>query len=413
MKTKKITGINLIVSGTLFILLGLGFVFFYEGFWNLLRIFTAIVIGLGSINNFISLIQKKSQYTSVIKVFLNMTVSILLMFFPNLFYTFIPYILGWWALINAIVYFFIFYSSRLNQSKGTISILLKSILTLFFSILLLTSPLSRLHLVGIIGGIYLIFYGIVTLIEGLSDLLSDEKKNIIVRHFNFPIPIFISALAPIQLYTAIKRQIKQQKIHYYRNAIKTDYDLEVYIYIKGDGFESFGHVDIGYKDKVYSYGCHDPLHRQLGGSLGDGVMIIADRDSFINQAIKSKSLIVSFGIKCSVDQIKTIEKRIESLLASSYQWYPTGYYSDSANDYASRVYHSTKATMYKFKEGKFKTYFVFSTNCVLLSDTLLKNDGLDLLNLDGINTPGRYLQFLEHEFSKVNTDVKGKIIYYN
>lgn len=54
--------------------------------------------------------------------------------------------------------------------------------------------------------------------------------------------------------------------------------------------------------------------------------------------------------------------------------------------------------MYKFANGKFKTYFVFSTNCVLLADELLHCKELDLIPIGGIVTPGTYLEFLNTEY---------------
>lgn len=412
MKVKKISAINLLVNGSLFIVLGLGFILFYERFWSLFRLLSALLIFITGASNIPDIVQKKALFIASVKLVLNWLICLLLLFYPNLFYTVIPYVIGWWALLNAIVYFFVYYAYRLDQLKGTIAMFLKSVLTLIFSIALLKSPLSRLRLLAVISGLYLIFYGLITLIEGLSDLLSDEKKQRIVRHLNFPIPIFLSALVPMRLYTASKKKIDRNLIHYYHHAIQTDYPLEVFIYIKKGGFESFGHVDIGYKGKIYSYGCHDPLKRRLMGALGDGVLIVADRDLYLNHALNHDTMIISYAINCPITQQSVIEKRIDELLQRSYTWQSDGYYNQNASDYASRVYLATKAKMYKFKEGKFRTYFVFSTNCVLLSDTLLKNDGLDLLNIDGINTPGRYLEFLEHEFSKVNTYVKGKTIYH-
>ena len=67
--------------------------------------------------------------------------------------------------------------------------------------------------------------------------------------------------------------------------------------------------------------------------------------------------------------------------------------------------------MYKFANGKFKTYFVFSTNCVLLADELLHCKELDLIPIGGIVTPGTYLEFLNTEYLRPGGMVVERTIY--
>lgn len=54
----------------------------------------------------------------------------------------------------------------------------------------------------------------------------------------------------------------------------------MFIYLKESGPESLGHVDISFQGNIYSYGCHDPHHRGLFGTLGDGVLIVSKREAF-------------------------------------------------------------------------------------------------------------------------------------
>jgi hypothetical protein len=81
------------------------------------------------------------------------------------------------------------------------------------------------------------------------------------------------------------------------------------------------------------------------------------------------------------------------------------------NDYASRVYKETFCEMYKFSSGKFRTYFISSTNCVILADELIRNRDLRLIDLTGLITPGAYLSFLNTQYLKKNTPVISRIFY--
>ena len=54
--------------------------------------------------------------------------------------------------------------------------------------------------------------------------------------------------------------------------------------------------------------------------------------------------------------------------------------------------------MYKFSKSKYKTYFLFTTNCAMLALDLLGKMGLDVLNINGILSPGTIYDFLETEY---------------
>ena len=65
------------------------------------------------------------------------------------------------------------------------------------------------------------------------------------------------------------------------------------------------------------------------------------------------------------------------------------------------------------KAGKFKTYFVLNTNCVLLADTILGTSGIDILKVSGLIAPGTYYEYFEREFKRKRSKVVSKRIYLN
>ena len=75
------------------------------------------------------------------------------------------------------------------------------------------------------------------------------------------------------------------------------------------------------------------------------------------------------------------------------------------------IYKETFCEMYKFSSGKFRTYFISSTNCVILADELIRNRDLRLIDLTGLITPGAYLSFLNTQYLKKNTPVISRIFY--
>ena len=67
--------------------------------------------------------------------------------------------------------------------------------------------------------------------------------------------------------------------------------------------------------------------------------------------------------------------------------------------------------MYKFTKGKFKTYFIAGTNCVNLADDLIRSKDLNLIDLNGLVTPGAYLAFLNTEYLKKDSIVKTRTLF--
>ena len=80
-------------------------------------------------------------------------------------------------------------------------------------------------------------------------------------------------------------------------------------------------------------------------------------------------------------------------------------------DYASTLYKMTGATFYKFKTGKFKTFFILSTNCVALADQILGAAGTDIIKLSGFIAPGSYYDYLYREYCKKNSMVVSYKVY--
>lgn len=79
--------------------------------------------------------------------------------------------------------------------------------------------------------------------------------------------------------------------------------------------------------------------------------------------------------------------------------------------YAALLQQQTGAQLYKFTQSRFKTYFVLSTNCVLLADTILGQAGTDVLSVRGFISPGTYQDFLEREYSKPYSMVVSRFVY--
>ena len=128
-------------------------------------------------------------------------------------------------------------------------------------------------------------------------------------------------------------------------------------------------------------------------------------------------MIISYEIYPDDKELAIIKKRLADLLKDAYPFKCDAQLEEEkgevmkADDYISDVYKDTRCHLYKFKRGKFKTYFVFTTNCVLLTDYLIRNKEINLFDMSGIITPGTYLNFLYQLYLDPDSIVKGIKIY--
>ncbi len=418
MLRSKLNSYNLLLQGLFFIVLGFLFFTKWQALWAVIYVFLTLGFLYLGVSQLITLGFRRKhpvRFSAILSLAANFAIVVYALSKPRDFLTFIPYVIGWWALVNGIVQTINFYVYRRDCLRGTGWRFVLALITWIMAAVLILFPAGKLRFLSRLAGSYLIFYGVVTVIETMKDLLSPWIKRRLLKHMSLSVPIVISALIPQRVFFSIRSLAKTDKLETADPQEVPKVDLEVFIYLSASGPESLGHVDVSYHGQIYSYGCHDPENRRLGGTLGDGVLIIAERNAFLKHALAGEhKTIISYGIVLNDRQKQVIEKRIDEMLQRSVCWQPEIQRPDGnplASDYASRVAQATQAKMVKFKNGKFRTYFVFSTNCVLLADHLLRCPQLDLFNFTGIVTPGSYLSFLNDEYCRSGSIVTTRTIF--
>ena len=253
------------------------------------------------------------------------------------------------------------------------------------------------------------------------------------RRFRITLPVWLAAFLPYTMISRVNqifrrpsektkpsRQLPEEDVF---DAVKeeTPPDMEVFIHTSPDGVGMFGHVDLYFDGQVITYGCYDDRTKWFFDALGEGHMLfIADRETYIPFCIhESNKTIFGFGLRLDEEQKQSIREKLQSIQALLIPWYSDaqlarmgrlpkdGHY----DDYASLLSEVVPTRFYKFKSGKFKTYFVLGTNCVLLADQLIGAAGTDILKVGGIITPGTYYDYLNREFLRNNSLVISRKAY--
>ena len=409
-----------ITSSIIAIILGCLFLFRNESLYLLINILLIIFFISLNLNHLFKIIKDKKH---ILNNLISLLIDLFFLLLIILFFTQISYlinmIMGTWLLLRCIIHFIDSYRCKIDMIHGTLNNSLKGLIDLILGISLVFQPDGKAWFVCLIVGLYLIIWGLFDTISKLRMYLPTSLNKFYKRHTSVSLPVLIDALIPLGFYFSAKSFYESNNLQYSNNpSVDEPIDLEIHIYLKQNGHEALGHVDISFNGLIYSYGCHDAHHRHLHGTFGDGVLIIAHRDRFIKNAINENRMVISYGIKLNDKEKEIIQKRIDELCQRTIPWdcdakiaMDKGEDASNINDYPSRVYKATNAMMYKFSKGRFKTYFVLSTNCVLLSDYLIRTPDLNLINLSGIVIPGSYLKFLNEEYLNHTNLVTRRLVY--
>ncbi|HIH7983147.1 TPA: hypothetical protein ACYSYB_001518 [Streptococcus suis] len=392
-----LTGRKLVREGLILVFIGIGFLIAGWQFPGLiLRFVHAGLFFLALYELSMTFFRKKKSSESVIALVgkavlfgilasLDLAVQIPL-YFAAIF-------VGIYQLFTALINFITFYLYRKDGVQPRIRYLIDGIwLSLLGSASLFVSGTQLVVQTIVIGG-YLILYGLTNLRDGFLFEEAIEQQNL-KRHVRLPLPLFLAALIP---------RMTLQKVNDYLADNEGQTAQSIYNRHKG---------------QVYGFGSYDVLSERLGGAIGDGVLFKAERQAYIDFCNQEGMTMLGYQLALSSEQEKAVETRLAEIEGLLLPWQPSAEKVSRRSDgqpiemYAYRMKEAIGAALFKFKKSKFKTYFVLSTNCVLLADSVIGQAGTDVLGLRGFIAPGTYQSYLDQEYEKPHSLVVAKNIYY-
>ena len=422
MYKKYLNCYNVLITGLLTLTLGILTLTLNQKFIVLIIYLVASLLMIYAISNIIKLITKKDTNQKmqgmIMQIMLNITISCIFFLAPKIPLSLFTLIFGLYAILNSVIKLVNYLIFKINHLKGRFIELLVFAFYLFFGIFCICIHSTNLKAILLIIGLYFILLGATYISDFITQIIPKKQKNNFKRKFKITLPLFMSVLIPHDALNQINKN-KDMKTYTPQKIFKeTDEekpDLEILIHVTKKGFGITGHADICFENKVYTYGNYNHNSFRLFNSIGDGVLVIArDKEKYIKFCIKDcKKTIFVFGIKLTDKQKMIVKDKLNELKKNTYVWddaYKNTEYM-SHNYYATRLYKDVKSSFYKFKNGKFKTYFVCSTNCVSLVDYVLGATGTNIIRLNGIITPGAYYDYLATEYTKKNSNVISYKIY--
>jgi len=376
-------------------------------------------IFVGVSNLFFRFLVKKNRI-SLSSAFFHVLVGLVVGFLnraSNLPVNIVIIILGCYQLCTAAVYGITYLLYRQNKLKGGFRYFFDTVLYGGIGLTTIFSPSTDGRLQFLIVGIYLILLGFSNVRDGAFFNTDLEQKQL-WRRIRINLPVIIAAFFPAEQLNRFNRFLQgekreHQKVYSRIRDKQKPVDLEVLVHTSDQNlFGMIGHVDICYQGKVISYGSYDTFSERLFGTIGDGVLFKVDKDAYIDLCKEeSKKTLFGYGLSLTDAQKRAVEKRLAEIDELLAVWNPSAELKNNDHTYAYKLRYELGADLYKFKTSRFKTYFVLSTNCCLLADSIIGQAGTAILDMRGIIAPGTYQSYLQYEFESANDLVVARSIY--
>ena len=421
-----LTGKKLLAQGFLFVLLGL--ILMVTGTWLPVKVIRLVLFlaWIATVLDLVLRIFKKSQSTDTLGVAL-VKLLVLGYLLGSNFATDVPIyslalVIGVYQIFHASINLVTYVLYRKNKIRPRFRLLLDGLVLVFLGGTSLLSSTGNSVFQLFVLGAYFFLYGVSNIRDGF--LFEEEiGKNHLKRRIRISLPIVLAALIPARTLAKINKFMQEnaderEDIHLGMVKSGKTAELEIFVHTAETSlFSAIGHVDICYQGRVISYGNYDPSSETLFGMVGDGVLYFCDRDKYIDLCKReSQKTLFGYGIDLTPEMEKAVQKKLAELKQLTIPWEPSAdkiMTGDGKEDYtyAYKIRHETDGELYKFIKSKFKSYFVLSTNCVLLADTIVGQAGTDILSPKGFIAPGTYQAYLNREFEKPNSIVVSKHVY--
>ncbi len=352
-------------------------------------------------------------------------VSIVLSTVIGLYFVFDPYsnlnlvflIMGIYCYFDAAIKYITYYQYCRNKVPLRSILLMDAILFTVLGTMFFFTPLKIMDGFFIVLAVYLYLLGLRYIRDGIQCLWSRRKKTRMRSSLRINLPMVVSGLLPHSALTSLNKLLdKKEEVP--MNIVKENVnpDLEVLIHVAPSGNNALGHVDLCLNGTVISYGNYDFTTYRMFDAIGDGVLFMAPKERYIRFCQKNNNkTLFGYGLKLTKEQMDNIYEKLESVKDNLYEWSPRAKadpeHQEEYTEYSSMLYKATKASFYKFKSGRFKSFFIMTTNCALFVESVLEKAGFDRLHINGAITPGTWFDYFEMELNKKDSIVNSKTVY--
>jgi hypothetical protein len=332
----------------------------------------------------------------------------------------LSYIIGGYQLIIGMVNVVNYFLLKRDGVSDRFFRIIYAVIHILMGFATLTDSLTNPQVINRLA-LYILFIGLTYLNDGRGALISDNQSQQLKRKFRFPLPVIFHALLPQKTIRHVNQFIEEEldlsEEHLENHQRQSDQNkpvaseniLQVQISMSTNDLDILGHTNIIYQNKVYTYGNHDVDSRRLMMLIGDGVLAVCDKESYLDYTLKKGTTIVEYDILLTDAQKEALQEKLSEIKENTYPWMPETPTQLASN--GGNLIRETNTKLHKFKEGRYRTYFALGTNCVLLTDDIIGVSGLDLFVMVGVLTPGTFYDYFEKEYKKEHSIIVNRKVY--
>ena len=410
---------NSLITGTIFILISITLLIGREIFYKNLVNFIVIVLLIMVIHRLMQYVYKKQTKQEINSNFsiciLNLFICTILLTIPKISYSILPLIFAIYLFLIGTIQFVMYGILLKNKVTNKIKKILLGIIYYIIALPILISPYNKINTFLNCISIYSMLLGITLIYDFIINVIPIKTKNKLKRKIRITLPKILEMIIPYSVMLEINKNLQTDNENIYKKRKNEEtVDLEILIHTSNRGVNKVGHIDIIFENIVYSYGNYNENSRKFYDFFGSGILFKTNNiNEYINFCIdNSKKTLFIFGVTLTEKQKQAVKNKIEEITNNTTSWnYKESIKKNEKDSYASKLYKKTKAKFYKFKKGKYKTYFILGTNCCHLADDIIGKSGIDILSINGIITPGTYYDYLNRQFHYKNSIVISKEIY--
>lgn len=335
-----------------------------------------------------------------------------------------------YIIVNALVKLIDYNIDRRDGVPGRLKELMLFVFFLVFGVLMVFVPGMGETGFRMVAGIYCILYGVFLLSDFAFQCLPQSVRRLFTHKMSLPMPLLLSSLRPFVRLKARQRenilspeQTRSEPEPYFPQGKETDAppDMEVMIHVSASGLGIMGHTDLCFEGEIISYGSYDLGSTTLFGGVGDGIFVVGRKEPYIRFYVTATPReIYGYGFHLNEEQKKAVREEIAMLKSMAYPWETPlqqvlrnepDAVGESVHDWGSKMWNCTGSDFFKFRSGKMKTYFVLTSNCVMMADRIVRRACTDITAPRNVYTPGGYYDYLEHLLAMSNSPVFCRRIY--
>lgn len=343
----------------------------------------------------------KLNFRMLLQTVLEISTSLIIIFLPKFSYSaFLSFLIAYFSFntavqtINAVIYV----KNRVFQYF--IPALCQGILFSYIFVGLVFLPFD-IRYRAVMGGVgYLLsVLGHFYLCDWLSITIKNKGVAEVFRKISITMPGFGGLGVPTRLINTL---------HNDESNIKHDAEIIFNYGKRGKGVA--GHCELFVDGRSYTYGNYDPDSRAIFNTMGDGIIFRAEKQRYIDFLLSLNRTVVVYGLKFDEEQLRQFKENLSDFHNSLERWELAK--ETKEDEYIYKVSAELGAEIYRINEGRFKTYFIPTINCVTLTGSLLKGTAAGNIVLPGVYTPGAYMDAL-HRLYIAGNDVVVSVNSYN